>query len=441
MLALGMEWHGTMSTATLAIPSTVDQQRIVQAFRLNKYIPHFPTAKQSYALLLPHLEVFFGGSGGGGKSDWLLMSALQHVNTPGYSAILFRRTFTELSKPEALMDRAHGWLRLHKDARWSGMEHAYKFPSGAQIVFSHLENESSIYEHQSAAYQFIGFDELTTFTERMYTFLFSRLRRLKGSPIPLRMRSASNPGGPGHQWVKQRFIVQSNQSRRPFVPARIVDNPFIDSAAYERSLAELDPVTRQQIKDGDWDIIAEGNMFKRSWFPIVHDWPRNAHLVRSWDLAGTEARRHADPDWTVGLLLGELGGRYWIIDIVRERLSPKDVEDLVRQTAEVDGRRVDIVMEQEGGASGKTVIQDYATRVLRGFTFKGQPSTGSKVVRARPASSACGAKNIMLLEAPWNGPFLEEAGLFHNPKIHDDQIDALSAAVNYLAKYKPLKVW
>jgi hypothetical protein len=129
------------------------QAQTLQALRLNHYIPQFPTAKQAYALLLPHLEVFFGGSAGPGKSSWLLMSALQYVDVPGYAAILFRRTFAELSKPDALMDRAHAWLR-GTDAHWEAYRHTYVFPSGAQLVFSHLENEMSKYEHQSAAYQF-----------------------------------------------------------------------------------------------------------------------------------------------------------------------------------------------------------------------------------------------------------------------------------------------
>src|SRR5262249_53263573 len=125
--------------ATIPTPTNY-QPETLRALRLNKYIPHFPTPKQAYALLLPHLEVFFGGSAGPGKSDWLLMSALQYVDVPNYAAILFRRTYVELSLPEALMDRAHSWLR-HTDAHWNPLRHTYTFPSGAQLVFSHLEHD------------------------------------------------------------------------------------------------------------------------------------------------------------------------------------------------------------------------------------------------------------------------------------------------------------
>ena len=315
------------SSQTILSPDLFSyNQPIISALRLNPYIPHFPTPKQAYALLLPYLEVFFGGSAGPGKSDWLLMSALQYVHVPGYAAILFRRTYVELALPEALMERAHTWLQ-GTDARWLPQRHTYVFPSGAQLVFSHMEHERSMSAHQSAAYQFIGFDELTSFTERMYRFLFSRLRRLTGFPVPLRMRAASNPGGIGHSWVRQRFMVDRDPTRA-FVPARQIDNPFLDVVSYEHSLAQLDPVTRQRLREGDWDVAEEGQLFQRHWFGLVSDWPRVAQVIRFWDFAGTEARAGLDPDWTVGMLLAMLRGQYWIIDVQRVRLTPKRVEDL-----------------------------------------------------------------------------------------------------------------
>src|SRR2546423_14589465 len=87
---------------------------------LAKYCPHDPSLnpRQAGFLLVPNREAFYGGAAGGGKSDALLAGALQYVDVPGYAAILFRRTYTDLALPGAIMDRSHEWLR-GTDATWT----------------------------------------------------------------------------------------------------------------------------------------------------------------------------------------------------------------------------------------------------------------------------------------------------------------------------------
>ena len=126
-------------------------------------------------------ETLYGGAAGGGKSDWLLMSALDYVDVPGYAALLLRRTYQDLAKPGALIDRAHSWLH-QTDARWNEQKKQWRFPSGAVIDFGYLEQANDVYQYQSAEYQMVGFDELTQFEEPQYLYLFSRLRRLRGVP-------------------------------------------------------------------------------------------------------------------------------------------------------------------------------------------------------------------------------------------------------------------
>ena len=116
-------------------------------------------------------EAFYGGAAGGGKSDCLLMAALQYVDIPDYAAILFRKTYADLTLPGALMDRARDWLS-GTDARWKDEEKTWLFPSGASITFGYLENEQDKFRYKSAEFQFCGFDELTQFSETQYTYLF-----------------------------------------------------------------------------------------------------------------------------------------------------------------------------------------------------------------------------------------------------------------------------
>lgn len=133
------------------------------------------------------------------------MAALQYVDVPHYAALLLRRSYTDLSLPGALMDRAKAWL-IPTDAEWRESSKTWYFPSGATLTFGYLDQTGAEYRYQSTEFQFIGFDELTQFEERQYRYLFSRLRRTSDIDVPLRMRSASNPGGIGHEWVRHRFL-------------------------------------------------------------------------------------------------------------------------------------------------------------------------------------------------------------------------------------------
>jgi predicted phage terminase large subunit-like protein len=378
----------------------------------------------------------YGGAAGGGKSDALLMAALQFVDVPGYSAILFRRTFNDLALPGALMDRSMEWLG-GTSAHWDGIKHIWAFPSNATLTFGNLEHEQDKYRYQSAEFQYIGFDELTQFLESQYRYLFSRLRRLENTYIPLRMRSASNPGNIGHDWVKRRFLEEGSQYGRIFIPAKLTDNPHLDQAKYVESLSELDPITRKQYLNGDWTARHGGSIFRREWFEIVAEAPADLKKVRYWDLAATKPKQGTDPDYTVGALIGEKNGMYWILNIKRVRASPPQVEALIRQTAQLDGVSTRIYMEQEPGSSGVSQIDYYARQVLQGYSFWGIKTTGPKEERATPVSSAAEAGNIKVVTTAFHGEdssltaFLDEFEGFPQG-MHDDQVDAVSGAFQQL---------
>ena len=395
-----------------------------------QYIPHKPTTKQLAFLLLDNREALYGGAAGGGKSDALLMGALQYVSRPDYAALLLRRSYTDLALPGALMDRAREWL-MPTDARWNDKSKTWTFPSGATISFGYLEQVGAEYRYQSTEFQYIGFDELTQFTENQYRYLFSRLRKRSDVDTPLRMRSASNPGGIGHEWVKQRFIdSDSVDNGRIFISARLPDNPHLDSDSYMQSLQELDPITRRQLLAGDWTARQAGGLFRREWFAVVEEapvWIKKS--VRYWDLAATPKRVGTDPDYTAGVRVDYASdGMYYVVDVQRMRGSPADVERRIAQTAAIDGSSTQIVIEQEPGASGVNTIYNYVTRVLADYTVRGQRATGSKLERAGPVSSQAEVGNIRLLRGAWLPEFLDELEAFPYGG-HDDQVDALSGSV------------
>lgn len=236
----------------------------------NPYIPHDPTPRQARFLMLDDvLEAFYGGAAGGGKSDALLMAALQYVHVPNYAALLLRKSYPDLALPGALMDRSREWL---PDVRWDEKSKTYHFPSGATLTFGYLYTPTDKFRYKSAEFQFIGFDELTQFDEPSYLYLFSRLRKTTDMNVPLRMRAASNPGDIGHQWVKDRFLTpKAKEAGRVFVPAKVDDNPHIDQGEYLNSLWQLcggDETTYKQLRYGDWDAFA-GQVFSE-WNPEYH---------------------------------------------------------------------------------------------------------------------------------------------------------------------------
>lgn len=230
-----------------------ETEALLAAVEPTRWCPHEPHPKQAEFLASTEPDVLYGGAAGGGKSDALLMAALQYVDVPGHSALLIRRTFKDLNKPGAIMDRAQTWLR-GTAAVWSERDKRFTFPSGAVLQFGYLDHERDLDQYQSAEFQFVGIDELTHFPEKWPRYLFSRLRRPKEGPlskVPLRFRAGSNPGGIGHEWVHRKYIDKESATAR-FIPAQLADNPSLDQDEYRASLSHLDETTRKQLEDGLW---------------------------------------------------------------------------------------------------------------------------------------------------------------------------------------------
>lgn len=407
--------------------------------RPSPYCPEEPSLTQRVFLRTNALEALFGGAAGGGKSSALLMSAMQYVDVPNYSAILFRRTYADLSLPGALMDRFKDWIAGEEDIHWNANSYVATFPSGARISFGYLNNTNDYLRYKGSEFQFIGMDEVTEIRESDYRYLFSRLRRPASGPlsqVPLRMRAASNPAP---NWVRQRFIVEGKEAGRIFVPSLLKDNPGIDADSYRMALQALDPVERNRLEKGDWWSTSLGTLFDRNDFVIIdpHEVPivtSAARAVRFWDLAATEPHSgNLDPDWTVGTLMLFDQGIAYVMDVRKIRAKGDKVEQLIAQTAAEDGKTVAIRIEQEPGSSGKALIDQYARYVVPGYDLVGLRSSGDKVTRARPFAAAVANGNVRLVRGAWITDFLDEMASFPEACNHDDQVDSAVGAFTYLA--------
>lgn len=185
-------------------------------------------------------------------------------------------------------------------------------------------------------------------------------------------------------------------------------------------------------------LTAEGHLIQPQWFEIHDTTPNVDHLVRMWDLAATEpSDTNPNPDWTAGYLVGKTDHGYSIVHGQRFRLSPGKVEQRVLETAERDGPDVDIWIEQEPGASGKSMVSHYARllegrRRVRGYRPSGDKVTRASVLLAGPAEQG----RVSIVAGPWVQAFLDECADFPDGD-HDDQIDVVAAAIDVLGQHQP----
>lgn len=249
-------------------------------------------------LKCPADEVLYGGAAGSAKSEGLVVSSIGDdknniFTNPNWKVLVLRRTFPELENSIILRSQA----LLHDKAKYNAVKHRWTVPGGGMIQYGHIKSHDDLVKHHSAEYPRIQFDELTTFTERMYLYMFSRCRSRDAS-IKAQIRAGTNPGNLGHAWVKARFLekkipryIYHSKVMLPngvmtdwsqcFIPANVFDNKFLmrTDPMYARRLMELPEIERQALLYGNWDIFS-GQFFPEFTeetmiddFKIPSDWP------------------------------------------------------------------------------------------------------------------------------------------------------------------------
>lgn len=248
-------------------------------------------------------EVLFGGAAGGGKSYGQLIDAfLYALKYQKSKQLILRRTFAELEKSLIRTALDIFPTRVYK---YNASKHLGTFPNGSIIDFGYCDSENDVVQYQSAEYDMIRFDELTHFTEDMYVYLISRLRG--ANSYPKQMKSSTNPGGIGHQWVKDRFIDigapntlhQTTTGSRIFIPSKVTDNRFLldKDPDYIQRLTNLNEQDQKALLYGDWDLD-EGRYFT--------EWQRDIHVIKPFSIP-SDWRRYFAMDYGLDMFAA-----YWV---------------------------------------------------------------------------------------------------------------------------------
>lgn len=251
---------------------------------------------QTSLLKCPVFEVFYGGARGGGKTDGVLGDFVSHADYYGDNAIalMVRRERTQLIET---IERSKV-IYTPLGAKYHEQDKMWRFPNGARLRFAYLERDADADAYQGHSYSRVYVEEIGTFPSQAPIMkLMATLR--SGAGVPCGFRATGNPGGPGHNWVKARYIdpapagwqilkseftnpwtLEKLTRERVYIPSRLTDNTYL-GPDYVANLymSGSEQLVRAWL-EGDWNII-DGAFFD-GWsnrnivrpFVVPADWLR-----------------------------------------------------------------------------------------------------------------------------------------------------------------------
>ena len=419
-------------------------------------------------------EVLYGGAAGGGKSAGLVALAAEDMDNPAHHAALLRRSNPQLTGAGGLVDKAR---EFYSRSRWTWRAGAMRwinYASGATVDFRHLANPKALEDYVGQEFTFLGIDELTFFTEHEYKILMSRLRSPAGV-IP-RIRATTNPGGPGHEWVKRRFLcwldanyssefvdddgvthtfgpAESGEVRhfatigdvdtqvpewyedaqsRTYISAKVSDNPYLmRDREYVKKLKNLPELERKRLLEGDWGVYQEGGVFTFNMFRTVleHELPKGMQWWRGFDLAGTANTRSDNSAW-VECSTDKKGNIYIRMCFAAKLDWPKQRRQFKNIIMSPSRGGKNVYNAIEATSNGLPLYQEFSQDPdLNAYTVMPyNPGQGDKISRKQPMAIKGGQGKVFMVEGEWNDSFVQEAVLFGNDGVHDDRIDAWEVA-------------
>lgn len=269
----------------------------------------------------PIFEVFYGGARGGGKTDGVLGDFISHAGKYGKEAIalMVRRERVQLIETIERSREIYGPL----GAKFNEQEKMWRFPDGARLRFAHLERDADAEAYQGHSYTRVYVEEIGNFpSPKPVMKLMATLRSSAG--IPVGFRATGNPGGPGHSWVKARYIDPAPQGwkrivdpvsglERIYIPSRVSDNHYLGDDYIQRLRASGSGDLVKAWLSGDWNAI-EGAFFD-CWSTVDHvvaPFPIPDHWLRFRSMDWGSAAPFSIGWWAVASETGKLADGHTI---------------------------------------------------------------------------------------------------------------------------------
>lgn len=431
-----------------------------------------PQKKQEQLLSNPADIAIGGGSAGGGKTWSLLLEPLRHRNVKGFNAIIFRRTYKQVTMPGGMWDESLN-LYPHAGGKPNKNSMEWTYPSGAKVAFSYMDSEADKLVYQGAQIALIEYDQVEESSESQFFFMLSRNRSMCG--VAPYVRATVNPdpdswlakflswwidqdtgyaieersgvlrwmvrAGDELDWADSReaLVTKHGPDSMPksvsFVPSTVYDNPALLKAnpQYLANLKALPFVEMERLLKGNWKVRpSAGKVFNRDNFRIV-DWddvPEGGIECRFWDFAATEKKSAGhNPSFTAGTkMLFGADGYVYILHCVAKQLNPPDVDELFYSTTRQDreealaaGSRFMVRWEEEGGSAGKIGSWRMSEKLM-GYDFGGIPPRGGDKLQRWMACgfvAACQAGRVRLVRGDWNEGFLNNLHNQMEAVFHD----------------------
>ncbi len=338
------------------------------------------------------------------------------------------------------------------------------------MKFSHMQLDSDKLSWQGAQIPFIGWDELPHFEQSQFVYLLSRNRSTCGVRPYVRATCNPDPDSWVKEWIKWwlddngdpipersgivRWFARNGDNIEwadskeelekrgmlpksfTFIPSKIHDNKILMDAdpGYIANLQAMLPHERAALLGGNWNTRAvAGSYFRRQWVEVVDAAPAGDHEIHYWDRAATEpTAANNDPDWTAGVHVRKVNGIYYVLNVLRDRVTPMKVAQMIRNYAS-QHPDCHIGIEQDPAQAGVAEAM-YLTRELAGYSVKTFNVTKSKALRLRPFSCQAQAGNVKVVRGKWNEDYFRELEQFTGDQDgHDDQCDGTSGAFNFLS--------